>query len=1014
MIVAKVLAVTATIAAALVPSAFALTLSVDDATVQTGAETSVAVGLDNPEDVRALQFTLSGLPPELELRGAEASGRGIGLNADAHQQPNGTIRIVLISLGAETLEPGSGPVLNLKFAVQDGRRVGDVTLAPTDVHVAGTNGELAATGQSGRLRVEGTSSTSAGSGGCDLGAARGASGGWLAAMLLAALLLVRRRARSALRAPENRHGRAPSLRGLSAVALVLLIGPPLKTAAALPQSTNIAVVPGPAGGGHGGTLPTSFAGMTFANLDLSALSASSLSSFDTVALVQVCDVNRALMSQQKIDLLNFISRGGKLIIWDSECADRGDFPPTPDYSWLPFPFTSNNPGPTGNAARNTTDLAVIEQNSLSCDSAAQACFIDTANIAVNTDAVGDMNVMVVGTSDWCIDMVGRNVLGVAGPVQAYQRFGSGLIIWSGLDMDCVQSSCVPGPANPKLAKVWELDLRQPFNPSSGLSCGPVGAKVVLAPVTVPANPPGTTHTVTATVTDASANPVANLPVTFTINGPNAGACPATMTNASGVATCSYTGSAQLGTDIITASATIAGTQVTSNFASKAWGPIKLEPVDASNPVGTSHTVTATVVDLSKPNPPPPLPDVPLTFEVVGANPAEAMQTADANGRASFTYTGVAPGLDAISATVTIGATTYASNFASKRWLALLLEPKTATNPVGTSHTVTATAFDATGQPRAGVAVDFTVSGANQTSCRQTTGSSGTANCTYTGSNAGNDVIVASFVDPSSGQTITSDPAFKTWTAQPVELRLGAATLVPGGRVGIPVFLDNAQTVVRGLQFTITDIPHEVRLSPPPAVQTTARTAGSTVDANQVGNEMRVVAVATGSARIGAGTGQILTLFVDDVSSPCQIGSRIQLKVTDSEVADNNNNPVPNMTTDGSLGCYCGGDVNFDGQVDIFDALRCVDFVIQRVTPSDAERAETDLDGNGTINIFDCLAIVDVILGRRSCGGPSVFGGCEVLPDGSCAHPGDYCSGSGSETFCSDFTTGCGCSGNFAP
>jgi Cohesin domain len=202
----RALTATITITAVLVLPASAVTLSVDDATVQAGAETSVAVGLENPEDVRALQFTLSGVPPELQLRGVEASGRGIGLNADAHQQPNGTIRIVLISLGAETLEPGSGPVLNLKFAVQDGRRVDDVTLTPRDVHVAVTTGELAATGQSGQLHVEGASRTDASSGGCDIGVARRASRGWLAAMLLGALVLaVGRRAESPIPATEDSH-----------------------------------------------------------------------------------------------------------------------------------------------------------------------------------------------------------------------------------------------------------------------------------------------------------------------------------------------------------------------------------------------------------------------------------------------------------------------------------------------------------------------------------------------------------------------------------------------------------------------------------------------------------------------------------------------------------------------------------------------------------------------------------------------------------------------------------------
>lgn len=96
-----------------------------------------------------------------------------------------------------------------------------------------------------------------------------------------------------------------------------------------------------------------------------------------------------------------------------------------------------------------------------------------------------------------------------------------------------------------------------------------------------------------------------------------------------------------------------------------------------------------------------------------------------------------------------------------------LDPPTATNPVGTTHTVTAT-VSADGVAQVGVVVTFTVSGANAgatgvcvpADCR--TDANGQVSFTYTGTNAGNDTITASFVD-AQGQTVTGT-AGKLWVA----------------------------------------------------------------------------------------------------------------------------------------------------------------------------------------------------------------------------------------------------------
>ncbi len=94
---------------------------------------------------------------------------------------------------------------------------------------------------------------------------------------------------------------------------------------------------------------------------------------------------------------------------------------------------------------------------------------------------------------------------------------------------------------------------------------------------------------------------------------------------------------------------------------------------------------------------------------------------------------------------------------------IVLSPATATNDVGTQHTVTATVQDDDGDPVVGTDVTFTiVSGphAGNTQVVPTDGN-GQATYTYTGTSAGTDTIEASFID-SAGAPQTSNQVTKTW------------------------------------------------------------------------------------------------------------------------------------------------------------------------------------------------------------------------------------------------------------
>ena len=329
---------------------------------------------------------------------------------------------------------------------------------------------------------------------------------------------------------------------------------------------------------NGGCLPVSGAAaeigaFTFAGLAPASVTAANLAQYDTAVLNVdasgiVCDMTK-LSAQAKSDLVSFVGSGKKLIIYDSECegpANKGM-----DYSWLPFPFTTANPGALG--AQGT--LNIVENSTLGSSITGSPYYIDAANLSNNTDAVGDMNVMTTKDAHWCLAMSGTNALKVTGPVHAYAKYpggtDSGLFIYNGLDMDELNNV-----GNANLRKIWFLELQQAFNPSA-LPCG-VAVVGITTSVNTATPAVGSQVTFTARVVDQLGQPQANIPVTFTVTGVNGnvtGVCsPSTCrTDSNGQVTFTYPGTKGAGSDSLQACFTPSGstTAVCAAPVTITWG-----------------------------------------------------------------------------------------------------------------------------------------------------------------------------------------------------------------------------------------------------------------------------------------------------------------------------------------------------------------------------------------------------------------------------------------------------------
>jgi hypothetical protein len=177
----------------------------------------------------------------------------------------------------------------------------------------------------------------------------------------------------------------------------------------------------------------------------------------------------------------------------------------------------------------------------------------------------------------------------------------------------------------------------------------------------------------------------------------------------------------------------------------------LTPPTAVNPVGTMHTVTATVRDATG----RPVSCIRVLFMVTRSAPpgASGSCSTDAMGQCNFMYPGPQqPDTDVIIAFADTNNNGVQDEGepdgeATKTWVPVTaqatLTPAAAVNSVGTSHTVTATVTNTVGQPMQSVAVRFTVVGSVSPTGSCTTNANGQCTFTYAGPQLpGADLITA--------------------------------------------------------------------------------------------------------------------------------------------------------------------------------------------------------------------------------------------------------------------------------
>jgi len=133
----------------------------------------------------------------------------------------------------------------------------------------------------------------------------------------------------------------------------------------------------------------------------------------------------------------------------------------------------------------------------------------------------------------------------------------------------------------------------------------------------------------------------------------------------------------------------------------------LKPIKDTNLIGSTHKLTATLVDNGE-----PMPYVVIEFEVVDGphKRAAGKGETDKSGVATWSYRGEKEGIDTI---VAISEGRVVSKKALKTWTKLILKPIKDTNLIGSTHVLTATLVNENGEPMPGVIKFEVVDGPNR-------------------------------------------------------------------------------------------------------------------------------------------------------------------------------------------------------------------------------------------------------------------------------------------------------------
>jgi outer membrane protein OmpA-like peptidoglycan-associated protein len=199
----------------------------------------------------------------------------------------------------------------------------------------------------------------------------------------------------------------------------------------------------------------SIPGYHYRTVILPMLTAQDLRTAHVAVLSMSCSATKDTQPDQQKSLLDFVAAGHVLVIRDADSCTQSE------YTFVPYPFTTAASGAAG--ARGSV-LSIVDSSALAgSDPTDRAHYFDVAAYLKNTaQQLGDADIMQTTDVHWCGLLFAKNRLGASGWVRAYARYGNGVIVYDGFDVDDLHNKIPPTMVLGRLA--------YGLSPSTDLPC----------------------------------------------------------------------------------------------------------------------------------------------------------------------------------------------------------------------------------------------------------------------------------------------------------------------------------------------------------------------------------------------------------------------------------------------------------------------------------------------------------------------------------------------------------------
>ena len=211
--------------------------------------------------------------------------------------------------------------------------------------------------------------------------------------------------------------------------------------------------------------PALVPGYRYTTVMLPLMRSNDLTTTRVAVLAASCATGEDTEAWQQRALLDFVANGHVLLIRDADTCSQSS------YDFIPYPFKTAASG--ARAARGSV-LYVADSSLLATsDSSDRTHFVDTAAYLKNyLQQLGDADVMQTEDPHWCGLMFAKNAAGSSGWVRAYARYGKGLIVYDGFDVDDIAANI------PQAVRLARLAYDVP--PGADLPCNAqVASRLVL-------------------------------------------------------------------------------------------------------------------------------------------------------------------------------------------------------------------------------------------------------------------------------------------------------------------------------------------------------------------------------------------------------------------------------------------------------------------------------------------------------------------------------------------------------